>query len=116
MVVPQMAAMAARAAVLLFVLNENPRSPAGRRFDALLADLIPGAWRVTCPPLEGTGVKGESRYHAESSRKRCSVARMVEVLRQRRDGDPSRPVGVMAHARNPRAAPVDPPDASPGKG
>ena len=64
-VVPQMAAMAERAAVLLFVLNEDPRSPAGRRFDPLLEDLIPGAWRVTCPPLEGTGVKGESRYHAE---------------------------------------------------
>ena len=64
-VVPQMAAMAERAAVLLFVLNENPCSPAGRRFDALLADLIPGAWRVTCPPLNGTGVRGESRYHAE---------------------------------------------------
>lgn len=64
-VVPQMAAMAERAAVLLFVLNGSPRSPAGRRFDALLADLIPGAWRVTCPPLKGTGVEGESRYHAE---------------------------------------------------
>ena len=64
-VVPQMAAMAERATVMLFVLNENPQSPTGRRFDALLADLIPGAWRVTCPPLKGTGVRGESRYHAE---------------------------------------------------
>ena len=49
MVVPQMAAMTERATVMLFVLNENPQSPTGRRFDALLADLIPGAWRVTCP-------------------------------------------------------------------
>ena len=65
MVVPQMAAMTERATVMLFVLNENPQSPTGRRFDALLADLIPGAWRVTCPPLKGTGVRGESRYHAE---------------------------------------------------
>ena len=64
-VVPQMAAMAERAAVLLFLLNENPRSPAGHRFDALLHDHLPGAWRMTCPPLQGTRVKGESKYHAE---------------------------------------------------
>jgi len=64
-VVPQMAAMAERAAVLLFLLNENPRSPAGQRFDALLADRLPGAWRMTCPPLHGTDVEGESKFHAE---------------------------------------------------
>jgi len=64
-VVPQMAAMAERATVMLFMLNENPQSPTARRFDALLADLITGAWRVTCPPLKGTGIRGESKYHAE---------------------------------------------------
>ncbi len=53
------------AAVLLFVLHQDPRSPVGRRFDAILNDRLPGAWRMTCPPLQDTGVKGESQYTAE---------------------------------------------------
>ena len=64
-VVPQMAAMAECAAVLLFALNEAPRNSVGRGFDALLEDHLCGAWRMTCPPLPGTGVREESRYHAE---------------------------------------------------
>ena len=87
-VVPQMAAMAERAAVLLFLLNENPRSPAGQRFDALLADLLPGAWRMTCPPLDSTGVKGESKYHSEvvlaaSLLRDAERKREVALLRRR---------------------------------
>lgn len=64
-VVPRMAEMAGRAAVLLFALNLNPDNWVGRRFDALLDEHLPGAWRMTCPPLRDTGVKGESKYHAE---------------------------------------------------
>ena len=64
-VVPQMASMAECAAVLLFALNEAPRNSVGRRFDALLEDHLCGAWRMTCPPLPRTGVRGESRYYAE---------------------------------------------------
>ena len=64
-VVPRMRAMAERAAVLLFVLNQDPQSRIGRRFDALLENDLCGAWRMTCPPLRGTGVRGESSYHAE---------------------------------------------------
>ena len=53
-VVPQMTAMAERAAVMLFALNLDPRNPIGRRFDALLEEYLRGAWRMTCPPLRGT--------------------------------------------------------------
>lgn len=64
-VVPLMATMAERAAVLLFALNPEPRDRAGQRFDTLLEDHLHGAWRMTCPPLPGTRIKGESIYHAE---------------------------------------------------
>ena len=64
-VVPRMAEMVERAAVLLFALHPHPEDPASRRFDALLAAHLPGAWRVTCPPLVGTRIRGESTYHAE---------------------------------------------------
>ena len=39
-----------QAAVLMFALNRNPGNSVGRRFDALLAEHLPGAWRITCPP------------------------------------------------------------------
>ncbi len=65
-VMPQMAEAAGRAAVLLFALNLDPCNRVGRRFDALLEQHLPGAWRMTCPRLPaGTGVKGESTYHAD---------------------------------------------------
>ena len=65
-VVPRMAEMAGRATVLLFALNWDPDNWVGRRFEALLKKHLPGAWRMTCPPLRrDTGVRGESRYHAE---------------------------------------------------
>ena len=64
-IVPQMTTMAKRAAVLLFALNLDPRNRVGRQFDALLEEHMPGAWRMTCPPLHGTAVRGEGRYHAE---------------------------------------------------
>ena len=64
-VVPQMASMAERATVVLFALNPAPHNRIGRRFDMLLEHHLRGAWRMTCPPLADTGVRGESRYHAE---------------------------------------------------
>ena len=64
-VVPQIAKMAQRAAVLLFALNLNPENSVGRRFDKLLKKHLPGAWHLACPPLHGTGVEGESGYRAE---------------------------------------------------
>ena len=65
-VVPQMAQAAKRGAVLLFALNRTPGNSVGRRFDALLERHLPGAWRMTCPPLPAdTGVEGESGFHAE---------------------------------------------------
>ena len=65
-VVPQVAEAAERAAVLLFALNRNPHDEDGRRFDLLLEQHLPGALRMTCPPMPtGTGVEGESRYHAD---------------------------------------------------
>lgn len=64
-VVPQLAKLAKRAAVLLFALNLDPHNQVGRQFDALLEEHLPGAWRMSCPPLPETGVAGESRFHAE---------------------------------------------------
>ncbi len=65
-VVPRMREAAKRGAVLLFALNLDPGNAVGRRFDQLLEQHLPDAWRMTCPPLPaGTGVKGESRYHAD---------------------------------------------------
>ena len=65
-VVPRIADIATRGAVLLFVLNPSPMDVAGRRFDALLGEHLRGAWRMTCPPLRATSVRGESKYHAEA--------------------------------------------------
>lgn len=59
-VVPQMATAARHAAVLLFALNLDPGNRVGRRFDTLLERHLPGAWRMTCPP-----VSGELRFHAD---------------------------------------------------
>ena len=65
-VVPRLAEIAQRASVLLFALNPDPNDPDGRQFDDLLAKHLPGSWRMTCPPLRrNTGVKGESRFHAD---------------------------------------------------
>ena len=64
-VIPLIAKMAKRAAVLLFALNLDPGNWVGRRFDKLLKEHLPGAWRLTCPPLKHTRIKGESRYHSE---------------------------------------------------
>ena len=47
-------------------MNLDPNNWVGRRFDDLLAKHLPGAWRMTCPPLRrNTGVKGESTFHAD---------------------------------------------------
>jgi len=64
-VVPQMGEMARRAAVLLFGLNLDPQNWVGRRFDKLLKTHLEGAWRLTCPPLNHVGVRGESRHRPE---------------------------------------------------
>ncbi len=82
-VVPQMRAVAERAAVLLFALNQNPRSRIGRRFDALLEDHLRGAWRMTCPPLRHSVVRGESSYHAEV----VLAARLLREGKRVRDVD-----------------------------
>ena len=84
-VVPQMAEAAKRGAVLLFALNRTPRNSVGRRFDLLLERYLPGAWRVTCPPLPAdTGVEGESSYHADvvlAARPLLDESVHVDVLR-----------------------------------
>ena len=94
-----MAVMAKRAAVLLFALNLDPRNRVGRRFDALLEKHLCGAWRMTCPPLPGTAVRGESKHYAE-----CVLAARpllepeavwdLDVLRERLTRFPERPAGV----------------------
>ena len=65
-VVPRIADIATRGAVLLFVLNPSPKDVAGQRFDGLLGEHLRGAWRMTCPPLRETSVRGESKYYAEA--------------------------------------------------
>ena len=80
-VVPQMEEAAKRGAVLLFALNLDPGNSKGQQFDALLGKHLPGAWRMTCPPLHGeTGVRGESKYYAD----------VVLAARPLREGDGSR--------------------------
>ena len=64
-VVPRMADAVRRGAVLSFALNLDPGNRKGRRYDALLARYVPGAWRMTCPPSGGIGVKGASKFHAD---------------------------------------------------
>ena len=64
-VVPTIAKVTARAVALLFVLNPNPGDADGQRFDALLRQHLGGAWRIACPPIRDTGVRGEARYYAE---------------------------------------------------
>ena len=64
-VVPELAKLAKRSAVLLFALNLDPHNRVGRQFDALLEEHLPGAWRLSCPPLPARGVEGESKYQAE---------------------------------------------------
>ena len=64
-VVPAVAKVTARAVTLLFVLNPSPDDADGQRFDALLRQHLPGAWRVVCPPIRGTGVKGEASYYVD---------------------------------------------------
>jgi len=83
-VVPQVAKMAQRAAVLLFTLNLDPGNRVGQRFDKLLEEHLPGAWRLTCPPLHGTGIKGESKHRAEVVlAARWLRSRNGDVLRKR---------------------------------
>ena len=60
-----MAKAAERAAVLLFALNLDPSNCVGQRFEGLLKEHLPEAWRMTMPPLRFTGIRGESKYHAE---------------------------------------------------
>lgn len=64
-VVPQIGKVIKCASVLLFALNQDPCNQCGRRFDALLKEHLPDAWRMTCPPLRDCQVRGESKYHAE---------------------------------------------------
>ena len=64
-VVPQMAEMAAVGGAMLFALRPARGDDAGRRFDALVSEHLRGAWRMSCPPVADTDVRGESKYHAE---------------------------------------------------
>ena len=64
-IIPKMATAAERAAVLLFALNLDPCNRVGQRFERLLKKHLPEAWRMTMPPLRFTGIRGESKYHAE---------------------------------------------------
>ena len=68
-VIPQMRKMISgrtgRGAVVLFALNLNPDNCVGKRFDALLKEHLKGAWRMKCPPLSGTGIRGEGKHRAE---------------------------------------------------
>ena len=64
-VIPDIADAAKRATVILFALNLNPRNRVGLRFNRLLREHLSGAWRMTCPPLRNSRVKGEGKYYAE---------------------------------------------------
>ncbi len=64
-VVPQIRAVAERAAVLLFALNLDPYNSVGKKFDALLEQHLPEAIIMTCPPLRKSPIGGESGFYAD---------------------------------------------------
>lgn len=64
-VVPQIRAVAERAAVLLFALNLDPYNSTGEKFDALLEQHLPEAVIMTCPPPRKSSIKSERKYYAD---------------------------------------------------
>jgi len=64
-VIPHAVKASTRMAIVLFVLNLNPRNAVGQRYAALKNDHLPNAWTMHCPKLKSTGVRGESNYEAE---------------------------------------------------
>ena len=51
--------------MVIFVLNWKPHNPHGQKYRKLVHQHCGGAWLAKCPPLRGTGVDGESKYHVE---------------------------------------------------
>ena len=88
-IVPQMEKMAKNASVLLFALNLDPHNWVGQKFDGLLKRHLGGALIMTCPPLPGSRIKGESGFHADvvlASHALHENSHEVAVFRNRLDG------------------------------
>ena len=64
-VLPMLSQIANCSTVLLFVLNKDPFNRVGRRFDELLQNHFSGAIAMSCPPIRGSKVIGESKYYAD---------------------------------------------------
>ncbi len=64
-IIPRVAEMTKTSTVLLFVLNLNPFNHVGREFDQILEEHLPDAWIMTCPPIHGSRIAGESKYYAD---------------------------------------------------
>ena len=62
---PKIGKLSKCSTVLLFALNLDPFNPVGRKFDDLLQKHLSGSLIMTCPPICGTKVKGEEKYHAD---------------------------------------------------
>jgi hypothetical protein len=65
LVLPQVDMASRRMAVVVFVLIQDPMNVDGRRYASLKARHLAHAWALHCPPLQQTGVKGESGYASE---------------------------------------------------
>ena len=63
--IPKIERVSKYASVVLFVLNLNPENRVGRDYRALKQKHLSDAWSLSCPPLENTGVRGESKCHVE---------------------------------------------------
>ena len=64
-VLPMLSQIATCSTVLLFVLNEDPFSRVGRRFDELLQNHLSDAFMMSCPPIRPSKVLGECKYYAD---------------------------------------------------
>lgn len=64
-VLPQVGEVSRRLAIVVLVLLQEPLNADGRRYTALKAHHLAQSWALHCPPLQHTGVKGESHYAAE---------------------------------------------------
>ena len=62
---PELARVAQRIPVILFVLDLDPNNRVGRQYADLRSKYLVDAFCVRCPKLADSGVRGEAKYEAE---------------------------------------------------
>lgn len=64
-VLPRIAEASERTAVVLFVLNMNPKNSIGKKWERMKKEFLPDAWTLSCPRISRSGIKGESGCDVE---------------------------------------------------